>query len=419
MTTSAVDLRGLSRVELIALVAALMALNALAIDVMLPALPYMAEALDVVNENDRQLVLSFYMFGFGITQLAFGPLSDRFGRRGPLLVGMVIYLVAAFAAIGAPNFATLLTLRFVQGMGAAGTRVIAQSVVRDLFGGRAMAEVMALVFMVFMIMPVIAPGIGQILLLTGDWWHIFLFMGGLASVITVWVFARLPETLDPANRRELTPKVITEGFLIVFTNRVAISYALAATFLFGGLFGFINASQQIYVGIYDLGPWFPVAFALVAGVMSLSSFLNSRVVGKYGMRRISHFAMITFTSVSAIWWGISLFGTMPLPLFVGLLATAMFMFGWSASNMNSLAMEPLGRVAGTASSVFGFVQTVGGALLGLFIGQLYDGSVTPIAAGYMVMGGAALTCILIAEKGKLFGVGEQYQEAPEPAAEPH
>jgi len=402
--------RTLPRTEFIALIAGLMALNALAIDVMLPALPYMGADLGVAEPNDRQLVLVVYMLGFGASQLAYGPLSDRFGRRAPLLVGMLVYLLAAFSAVLAPTFAILLGLRFVQGMGAAGTRVIAQSVVRDTYGGRAMAEIMSLVFMVFMIMPIVAPGIGQVILLTAPWHFIFLFMGGLATVICLWAFLRLPETLAPENRRELRFSVIAQGFWLVCSNRVAISYAMAGVFLFGALFGFINSSQQIYVGIYGLGPYFPVAFAVIASLMSLASFLNSRVVGRIGMRRLSNYAVIAFTAISILWWAISLGGTPPLWLFMGGHAIIMFHFGWSGSNMNALSMEPLGKVAGTASAVFGFIQTVGGALLGLIIGQLFDGTVIPIAGGYAVMGLCALACILIAEKGRLFGVGEAYAD---------
>ncbi len=405
MTDTQIARRAPARTEFIALIAGLMALNALAIDVMLPALPYMGEALGVTAENDRQLVLSFYMFGFGVTQLLFGPLSDRFGRRTPLLIGLVFYVAAAFLAIFAPSFGVLLFLRFVQGAGAAGTRVIAQSVVRDLYAGRDMAEIMSLVFMVFMVMPIIAPGIGQLLLLTGPWWTIFLFMSGLALVISTWVFLRLPETLKEENRRPLTFKAVSEGFIIVFTNRVAISYAMAGTFLFGGLFGFINAAQQVYVGIYGLGVWFPLAFAVMAGFMSAASYLNSRVVQKVGMRRLSHGALLVFTGFSLIWFLVTLNGPVPFFLFYALLSVIMLGFGWAASNMNSLSMEPLGAVAGTASSVFGFVQTVGGALLGLFIGRMFDGTLQPIAAGYLVMGALAICCVLIAEKGRLFNEG--------------
>ncbi len=411
--------RVLSRPEFIALIAALMAINALAIDVMLPALPYMGEALGIDNENERQFVVSSYMLGMGIAVLAFGPLTDRFGRRGPLLVGVAIYVVAVFMAAFAPNFTTLLILRFIQGMGAASVRVIATAVVRDRYSGREMAEVMSLTFMVFMAVPVIAPGVGQVLLLTGPWQSIFVFMGLLAMGLWVWTYARLPESLPVSQRRPLSVSGILDSFRIVFTNRVAISYGLAGTFLFGALFGFITSSQQIYVDIYGLGVWFPVAFAAMAGLMGVSSFTNSRVVRRFGMRRLSHGAMLVFTGVSAIWLVLALVGFLPLWLFFSLLAIIMFSFGWAASNMNSLSMEPLGNVAGTAASVFGFIQTVGGALIGSYTGLHFDGTTVPVATGYFLMGILTLACILVAEKGRLFGVGEQYKDDAEPVVDMH
>jgi DHA1 family bicyclomycin/chloramphenicol resistance-like MFS transporter len=411
--------RVLSRPEFIALMAALMALNALAIDVMLPALPYMGEALGVAHENDRQFVITAYMIGMGVAQLAFGPLTDRFGRRAPLLVGIGVYIVAVITAAFAPSFAMLLVLRFIQGMGAASVRVITTAVVRDRYSGREMAEVMSLVFMVFMAIPVIAPSIGQVLLLTGPWQTIFIFMGALALAFWLWTFFRLPETLPLDKRRPLSLKGVVDGFRIVFTNRVAISYGLAGTFLFGALFGFISSSQQIYVDIYGLGVYFPVAFAAMAGLMAVSSFTNSKVVRRLGMRRLSHGAMLVFTVFSGIWLAFALSGFLPLWLFFGLLCIIMFSFGWSASNMNSLSMEPLGAVAGTAASVFGFIQTVGGAVIGGYIGQLFNNTTIPAAAGYFSMGIIALIFILIAEKGRLFGVGEQYAEGTAPVMEAH
>ncbi len=405
----------LSRPEFIALVAALMSLNALAIDIMLPALPYMGEALGVSHENERQLVVGAYMLGFGIAQLAFGPLSDRFGRRAPLLVGLAVYVACAFAATFAPTFAALLGLRFLQGVGAASTRVIATSVVRDRFAGREMAEVMSLTFMVFMAIPIIAPGVGQILLLTGPWQTIFIFMAGLALAFSVWAYLRLPETLDPANRRPLTISAVTEGFRIVVSNRMAFFYGLAGMFLFSAIVGFISTSQQVFVDIYGLGVWFPLAFAGMAALMSVSSFLNSRIVRRFGMRRISHTALVVMTAGGLLLTVLSLIGPVPFWVFFTLLCAMMFMFGWAASNMNSLSMEPLGRVAGTASSVFGFIQTVGGALIGTLIGQQFNGTVTPTAVGYLLAGGMALVCALIAERGRLFGVSPEYA-APGPGA---
>ncbi len=381
MTDQTLAARVLSRPEFIALVAALMALNALAIDVMLPALPYMGEALGISNENERQLVVSAYMIGFGIAQIAFGPITDRFGRRAPLFVGIALYIACAFAATFAPTFMTLLVLRFCQGLGAAATRVIATSVVRDRFSGREMAEVMSLVFMVFMAIPIVAPGIGQIILFAGPWHYIFLFMAGLAVVIGLWAFFRLPESLKPEYRRPLTFAAVFDGFRLVVTNRVAFFYGLSGMFLFGAMFGFIISTQQIFVGIYGLGPYFPVAFATMAGVMAVSSFLNSRVVSRFGMRRLSHGAMVVYLATSIVLLVASLLGPVPFWLFYLLLLIIQFVFSWAASNMNSLSMEPLGAVAGTAAAVFGFAQTVGGAVLGTFIGQQFDGTLTPNAAG--------------------------------------
>ncbi len=392
------------RWEFIALAAALMALNALAIDIMLPGLQEIGASLGVENENHRQYVITAYISGFGLAQLVYGPISDRFGRRAPLLIGLAIYVIAAFAASFAPSFTILLVLRFVQGIGAASTRVIAVSVIRDIFGGRAMAEIMSLVFMVFMIIPVIAPGIGQLVMLFSEWHMIFVFMAAIALAITIWTTLRLPETLHPEYRRPFTVGSILDGFRIVLTNRISLCYTLATMTVFGALFGFINSAQQIYVGIYGLGVWFPVIFAAVAGMMAISSFINSRLVGQFGMRRLSHGALVGFATVNCILFALSLLGPVPLPLFVCLFTAAMLQFGWIGSNFNSIAMEPLGHVAGTASSVIGFLQTVGGGVIGASIGQAFDGTVTPLAAGFFVVSALALLIVLFAERGKLFQV---------------
>lgn len=390
------------RWEFIALAAALMALNALAIDIMLPGLQEIGASLGVEDENHRQFVITAYIAGFGVAQLFFGPLSDRFGRRVPLLAGLAVYIAAALGAAFAPSFETLLILRVIQGVGAAGTRVITVSIVRDVFGGRAMAEVMSLVFMVFMVIPVVAPGIGQIVMLFSEWHMIFVVMAVIALIFTAWATARLPETLHPEYRRAFNVTTIASGFRIVLTNRTSLCYMLATTSIFGALFGFINSAQQVYVGIYGLGVWFPVIFAAVAGMMAVSSFVNSRLVGRFGMRRLSHGALVGFIAVTSVWFVLSLFGQLPLYVFVSIFALAMLQFGWIGSNFNSIAMEPLGHLAGTASSVQGFTQTLGGGVIGATIGQLFDGTTTPLAAGFCVVSVVSLVFVLIAERGKLF-----------------
>ncbi|MBN9250347.1 MAG: MFS transporter [Mesorhizobium sp. 61-13] len=392
----------MGKVEFIAMMAMLMALNALAIDIMLPGLQEIGASLGVESENHRQYVISAYLMGFAVAQLAYGPLADRFGRKAPMLAGLGIYIVAASLGAFAPTFEALLLFRFVHGIGSAATRVITVSIIRDVFGGRQMAEVMSLVMMVFMIVPIIAPGTGQVIMLFGEWHLIFVFMAAAAIVVSLWMKLRLPETLNPADRRPFTVRSIGEAFAIVLTNRVALCYTLASTFIFGALFGFINSAQQIYVGIYELGALFPVAFAAVAAFMSLASYLNSRLVGRFGMRRLSHGALIGFMLVSAVWFVLSLFGTIPFPLFLLLFALAMFQFGLIGSNFNALAMEPLGHVAGTASAVLGFMGTAGGGLIGALLGQAFDGTTTPLGAGFFGVALAGLVFVLIAERGKLF-----------------
>lgn len=397
-------LGAMGRAEFIALMAFLMALNALAIDIMLPGLQEIGAALNVENENHRQYVVSAYLIGFGIAQLFYGPIADRFGRRLPMIFGLAIYIISSLAVVMVPSFETLLFLRFIQGIGSAATRVITVSIVRDVFGGRQMAEVMSLIMMVFMVIPVVAPGTGQVIMLFGDWHWIFVFMAVIAIIVGVWMYIRLPETLAREDVRPFTIKVIFDGFRIVLTDRVALCYTIASTFIFGALFGFINSAQQVYVGIYGLGVWFPVAFAGVALFMALSSFVNAKLVGRFGMRKLSHGSLLGFIAINFIWLIVQVVGPQPMPffLFIGFFALAMFQFGWIGSNFNSLAMEPLGHVAGTASSVLGFMGTIGGSIIGAAIGQAFNGTALPMVAGFFVVGIIGLVFVLIGEKGRLF-----------------
>ena len=396
---------GIGRPQFIAIVASLMALNALAIDIMLPAFPNIAQGLGVTDANQVQYVLLSYIIGFGGAQLFFGPIADRYGRRKPLFVGIALYAICAFAGALAPSFEFLLLARFLQGIGAAATRVIALSVVRDTHSGRGMAATMSLVMMVFMVVPVFAPMMGQVIILGGDWHLIFVFMALVSLVVGLWAALRLPETLKEENRRPLTLASIGQAFAIVLTNRVALFYTLATSFYFGALFGFLNVAQPIYVGIYGLGSYFPLAFAAVAVVMAGSSFVNSRLVGRFGQRRLSHGALILYFLLGLLMAGLTAMGPIPFWLFFGISLLMMPLFGFVGSNFNSIAMEPLGAIAGTASSTLGFAQTVGGGVVGALIGQTYDGTVFPLAAGYAIVSAISVVMVLIAEKGRLFGVG--------------
>ena len=392
-------------VEFVAMIALLMALNAAAIDVYIPALQDIGSALGVADENRRQFVITAYVVGFGGAQIFYGPLSDRFGRRPVLFAGLGIYLTGAVAAIFVPTFETLLLTRLVQGIGAAATRVIATSVVRDRFQGAQMASVMSLVMMVFMVMPVLAPNIGSAVLAFGTWRELsgFMFLFGLAALI--WSWARLPETLRPEDRRALRIKPVAEAFRIVLTNRIAFCYTLAMASFFGALFAFIGQAEQIYTGIYNIGPHFTIYFSLVAVFMAASSFANSRLVARYGAKRLSHTALLGFITVAFVHLllAIAYGGATPFWMYLTLFIGMMCFFGFVPTNFNAMAMEPLGRVAGVASSVLGCAQTLGGGLLGGAIGYLYNGTLIPLLAGFVSLALISLCCVLVAEKGRLFG----------------
>jgi DHA1 family bicyclomycin/chloramphenicol resistance-like MFS transporter len=271
-----------------------------------------------------------------------------------------------------------------------------------------MAATMSLVMMVFMVVPIVAPALGQILISFTDWSFIFVFMSVLCAAVTLWSFLKLPETLAPEHRRPLTPASIWEGFRLVLSNRTTMFYTLATTFFFGSLFGFLNTTQPIYVEIYGLGALFPAAFGGIGVLMALSSYTNSRLVGYFGQRRLSHGALLGFLLFGLVLTAVSIGGNPPFWLFMGLIAIGMPMFGLIGSNFNAIAMEPLGAVAGTASSVVGFLQTVGGAATGAVIGQMYAGTVLPLAAGFAAVSAIAVIMVLIAEKGRLFGTGSTH-----------
>jgi DHA1 family bicyclomycin/chloramphenicol resistance-like MFS transporter len=390
-------------IEFVTVVASLLALNALAIDIMLPALQEIGAALGVANPNDRQTILSSYLVSFGLGQLLIGPISDRFGRRRVLLSGLALYVLAAVLCAAAPTFELLLVARVLQGLASAAPRVITASIVRDCYSGRRMASVMSLAMMVFMAVPILAPGIGQLVILFAPWRAIFAFLAIYGVVMMIWTGLRLPETLPAERRRSAAPRQILAAFREVLGTRQSVGYALSGGLMFGAIFGFLVSAQQVFTEIFDLGVWFPVAFAGVALAMSMSSFLNARLVGRFGMRKLSHGAVALFTALSAILVVLGLADAVTFPRFMALLGGAMFLVGMIFSNFNSLAMEPQGHIAGTASSLFGSITTVVAAIIGYFVGQAYDGTLLPLSLSYLAFGLATLGVIAITERGRLFG----------------
>ncbi|WP_082501265.1 multidrug effflux MFS transporter [Methylobacterium sp. Leaf88] len=386
----------------------MMAVTAISIDNLLPAFPAIQARFGVVDPNSLQLLIYVYMIGFGTAQIVYGPLSDTYGRRSVLLAGLAIYVVGTGLAMVAPSFGWLLAARIIQGIGAASGRVLSTAIVRDRFAGREMASVMSLIMMVFLIVPMIAPAIGGAMLLFGSWVYVFVSMLVLAGILVIWFAWRMPETLHPEYRRPFSLAAVAQAVAITFRNRVAVGYATALGLLTGCIMGYVGSAQQVFdTGLYHLGGLFPLAFGLVAGAMGAATLVNARLVRRLGMRPLSHAGLSLFVvvAVGQVVAGLAYHGHPPLGLFLAILAANQFLISFAMPNFNALALQPLGEIAGTASSFLGFYTTILGAFCGFLIGHAFDGSVLPIGIGYALLGGLALAVVAWTERGRLFRGG--------------
>jgi DHA1 family bicyclomycin/chloramphenicol resistance-like MFS transporter len=388
--------------ETIALLAGLMALNAFAIDAMIPALPAIGSDLNVLNDNDRQLVVVAYMLGFGSTQLIWGPLADRCGRKPILAAGVGLYVFFAVLCAIAGSFALLVAGRAAMGASAAVTRVLVVAMVRDLFEGEVMARVMSLVFMVFMVVPVLAPSVGQGILLFGPWRAIFLVLAAYGLIMLVWGMMRLTETLHPEYRRSLAPKEIISAAVQTVREPLSRGYTLALTVTFGALIAYISTIQQIVFDVFEAPGAIGLVFGAVAAPMALASWTNARVVGRYGLRRVGHGGALAFAIVTVIHALIATAGFESLIAFIVFQALAMVCFSFCSSNLGTLAMERMGPIAGTASSVQGVVGTIGGSAVGYAIGQAYDGTALPFLWGTAACATITFVLTVLTEPKRLF-----------------
>jgi MFS transporter, DHA1 family, multidrug resistance protein len=384
--------------EFVALIAMMMALTALSVDIMLPALGEIGRSLQIKAANDRQLIITFYLIGFSVGQFFFGPFSDRYGRRRPLFIGLLIFAVATLMAQYAQHADTMFTARILQGFGAAAPRVIAIAIVRDRFAGRQMARVMSFVMMVFIVVPVLAPLVGQAVLNVGAWRSVFLVLLAVSLITLAWTAWRLPETKSDRERFSLSFRDLGRALHQILTTPQTVGYAVAFGFFFGVLMSYIGSAQQIFVEIYGLKDEFPLVFGLVALVMLPASVLNSRLVSRQGMRRVSTWALVGFLMICAL-MALKGFPEKPsLTLFCVFVGSTFFCFGLIGPNYNALAMEHVGNIAGTASSFIGFYTTGAGAFLGWVVGHFLNGTVRPLTIGYTLLGLAALATVLITER---------------------
>jgi DHA1 family bicyclomycin/chloramphenicol resistance-like MFS transporter len=390
---------GPSFVEFVLIVSLIMSLAALSIDAMLPALPQIGSDLNVQNTNDRQLVVSLFFLGLAMGQLFFGPLSDKTGRKPAIYRGYALFIVGSLIALSAMSFPMLLFGRLLQGIGISGPRAITLALVRDQYKGRAMARVMSFVMTVFILVPMIAPTLGQTLLFFAGWRSIFGCFVLLAVIASLWVALRIPETLAPENRAPFSLRRIIMTVREIVNIRLALGYTVAAGVMSGVHLGYLNSAQQIFQEQYALGELFPLCFAIVALSIGLASFLNTRLVMRFGMRFLVRWASFAILGLSSAALGIALLtaGQPPLWLLMACLMMTFFCIGILFGNMNALAMEPLGHVAGTGAAVVGSLSTLISIPFGTVIGGSYNGTILPLVAGMVVLAGLSIVVIRWAE----------------------
>lgn len=384
------------------MMASLMSLNALAIDIMLPALGLISDDFGLQNENDRQWIITSYIYGMAVGSILYGSLADRYGRKPVLLVTTVIYVAFGILCAFSESYDLLLTARFIQGLAASAMGVLANSIIRDRYEGDAMARTMSTIMMVFMAVPVMAPMLGQLVLVFAPWQIIFVVLSAFGTLALLWLLIRLPETLHPDDKTPINMSSVTSAWTSVILHRNALGHVLASGLMMAPLFAFIASAQQIFFNTFNAADIFVFIFAVNAIAMAFGNFINSRIVMRFGARRVSQSALIFFIFIAIIHLAVTLAGWLTLPLFVVLLAASMGMVGFTGANFSSIAMQPFGKNAGVASSFQNFTRTLISAAIGGAIGLQFDGTTLPLVIGFFFCGSASFLFILWAEKGILF-----------------
>ncbi|WP_054530851.1 multidrug effflux MFS transporter [Erythrobacter sp. SG61-1L] len=395
--------RMLGNTELVVLTAMLMALHALAIDGMLPAIDEIAGEFGMLDANKRQYIVGLFLLSTGAGTLVPGLLADRFGRKKLLMISLLCYVVFGFACAFVKSFDQMLIMRIIQGLGSAGLMVLPGAIIRDQFEGDKMARVFSMISAVFITVPVVAPSLGQLVLEVAGWRWIFVGLSVMGVVMAIWAGIRLPETLHPEFRQEIQPKILARNLYIAATSRQAIGYVLGTSLVIGTVFGYVNSAQQLVGEHFGAGEMFPYIFGGTAATMAISSIVNSRIVERFGARRVSHAGLLVFIVISAlqVWVSHSAHSS-SLLWFLPLMACNLALLGFLGANFGSIAMQPFAEIAGAASAIQSFLRMVLAALIGLVIGQNYDGTARPLAWALLLAGVFALLLVLYSEKGRLF-----------------
>lgn len=371
--------------EFIGLMALLMALPALAIDAILPALSLMKDHFHVASDNQIQFVIGSLFLGLTVGQLFFGPIADSFGRKNGISGGLFIFILGTLLCLFSFNFPMMLAGRFLQGFGASATRVICVAIARDLYKGRDMARIMSFIMAVFIFVPTIAPALGQTILMVSQWRWIFVLYLIVAVVTLFWMLKRLPETLKSVDRRPFSPRIIFTDFLVVMRNRTTLGYAIAAGFIFASFTGYLVSAQQIFQNFYNTGEMFSVYFGLSALSIGVGSWGNGMLVKRFGMNLICMWALCFSILVSLVFF-VCFSLTDPSVSFVPYMiytATIFFCQGFLFGNLNALAIEPMGKHAGVASAIIGSLSSAIAVVGGTVIGQLYNHTLIPLVLGFL------------------------------------
>ena len=386
--------------EFVSLVALLMSLVALSIDSMLPALPEIGRDLGVLRRNDTQFVITAVFLGLGLGQIVLGPLSDRIGRRAAIHAGLTLFMTGCLLSMFAPSFEVMIAGRVVQGIGAAAPRVVTIAMLRDQYEGRQMARLMSFAMAVFILVPIIAPALGQAILWLGGWRAIFATIFAIAAIALAWFALRQPETLPISRRRPFSPVGIGRAVLEVLRTRSALGYTLGTGFVFAPFLAYLSSAQQIFQDAYRTGALFPFWFGLLALAFGGASLVNGRLVMKHGMRRLLKAATLAVTLAAVVAWALAFAfeGLPPFWLFMAYLMTHFFCMGMVFGNLNALAMRPLGHMAGVGAAVVASLTAFIGVPLGTLVGQSFDGTMYAQIGAFAVAGAATLAVTSWAER---------------------
>ena len=387
--------------EFIALMATMIALVAVSIDAMLPALYAIGRDLGVQRANNVQLIISLFILGIAVGQMVYGPLSDSIGRKPAVYSGFGLFVIGCLLSISATSFGMMLAGRIIQGLGLAGPRIVTMAIVRDRYEGRLMARVMSFIMAVFIVVPAVAPALGQGVMLLAGWRAIFGAILSLSLIALLWFGVRQPETLNPAHRMRFTMRQTALVFRQICAIKAALGFTIAAGFIFGAFQGYLNCAQQIFQILYQRGEWSPAYYSALALSIGGASLLNSKLVMRYGMRSLTRSFSLTLTGISALFFVIAylLEGHPPLWALMAYLVISFFCLGLLFGNLNALAMRPLGHIAGSGAAMVGSFSILLAVPLGILIGQAYNSTILPLVGGFALLGAAS--AVFIVKSGRI------------------